>query len=131
MKYIDNKLKIEKIKVQDIAKKYGTPTYCYSYDRLKKNINNFQKNFRSFSPLICFAVKSNTNINLIREIKSFGLGADVVSKGELMIALKAGVSPKKIVFSGVGKTSEEINFAIRSEERRVGKECRSRWSPYH
>ena len=112
MKYIDNKLKIEKIKVQDIAKKYGTPTYCYSYARLKKNINNFQKNFRSFSPLICFAVKSNTNVNLIREIKKFGLGADVVSKGELMMALKAGVSPKKIVFSGVGKTSEEINFAI-------------------
>ena len=112
MKYIDNKLKIEKIKVQDIAKKYGTPTYCYSYDRLKKNINNFQKNFKSFSPLICFAVKSNTNVNLIREIKKFGLGADVVSKGELMMALKAGVSPNKIVFSGVGKTSEEINFAI-------------------
>ena len=112
MKYIDNKLKIEKIKVQDIAKKYGTPTYCYSYARLEKNINNFQKNFRSFSPLICFAVKSNTNVNLIREIKKFGLGADVVSKGELMMALKAGVSPKKIVFSGVGKTSEEINFAI-------------------
>ena len=112
MKYINNKLKIEKIKVQDIAKKYGTPTYCYSYDRLKKNINNFQKNFKSFSPLICFAVKSNTNVNLIREIKKFGLGADVVSKGELMMALKAGVSPNKIVFSGVGKTSEEINFAI-------------------
>ena len=87
---------IEKVKVQDIAKKYGTPTYCYSYNRLKKNINNFQKNFRSFSPLICFAVKSNTNINLIREIKKFGLGADVVSKGELMMALKAGVRPKKI-----------------------------------
>ena len=112
MKYINNKLKIEKVKVQDIAKKYGTPTYCYSYDRLKKNINNFQKNFRSFSPLICFAVKSNTNVNLIREIKKFGLGADVVSMGELMMALKAGVSPKKIVFSGVGKTSEEISFAV-------------------
>ena len=125
MKYIDNKLKIEKIKVQDIAKKYGTPTYCYSYDRLKKNINNFQKNFKSFSPLICFAVKSNTNVNLIREIKKFGLGADVVSKGELMMALKAGVSPKKIVFSGVGKTSEEISFAIEKKILLINAESES------
>ena len=125
MKYIDNKLKIEKIKVQDIAKKYGTPTYCYSYDRLKKNINNFQKNFRSFSPLICFAVKSNTNVNLIREIKKFGLGADVVSKGELMMALKAGVSPKKIVFSGVGKTSEEISFAVEKKILLINAESES------
>ena len=125
MKYINNKLKIEKIKVQDIAKKYGTPTYCYSYDRLKKNINNFQKNFKSFSPLICFAVKSNTNVNLIREIKKFGLGADVVSKGELMMALKAGVSPNKIVFSGVGKTSEEINFAIEKKILLINAESES------
>ena len=125
MKYIDNKLKIEKIKVQDIAKKYGTPTYCYSYARLKKNINNFQKNFRSFSPLICFAVKSNTNVNLIREIKKFGLGADVVSKGELMMALKAGVSPKKIVFSGVGKTSEEISFAVEKKILLINAESES------
>ena len=125
MKYIDNKLKIEKIKVQDIAKKYGTPTYCYSYARLKKNINNFQKNFRSFSPLICFAVKSNTNVNLIREIKKFGLGADVVSKGELMMALKAGVNPKKIVFSGVGKTSEEINFAVEKKILLINAESES------
>ena len=125
MKYIDNKLKIEKIKVQDIAKKYGTPTYCYSYARLKKNINNFQKNFRYFSPLICFAVKSNTNVNLIREIKKFGLGADVVSKGELMMALKAGVNPKKIVFSGVGKTSEEINFAVEKKILLINAESES------
>ena len=125
MKYIDNKLKIEKIKVHDIAKRYGTPIYCYSYEKLKKNINNFQKNFRSFSPLICFAVKSNTNVNLIREIKKFGLGADVVSKGELMMALKAGVSPKKIVFSGVGKTSEEINFAVEKKILLINAESES------
>ena len=112
MKYINKKLKIEKISVQNIAQKYGTPTYCYSFSQLKENINNFKKNFRSFSPLICFSVKSNSNINLIREIKKFGLGADVVSIGELMLVIKAGVNPKKIVFSGVGKTSEEINYAI-------------------
>ena len=112
MKYINKKLKIEKVSVQNIAKRYGTPAYCYSFSKLKENINNFKKKFESFSPLICFSVKSNSNINLIREIKKFGLGADVVSIGELMLALKAGINPKKIVFSGVGKTSEEISFAI-------------------
>ena len=112
MKYLKKKLIIENVKVDYIAKKYGTPTYCYSYSELKKNINNFKNSFSSFSPLICFAVKSNTNINLIREIKKFGLGADVVSMGELMMAIRAGINPKKIVFSGVGKTFEEINYAI-------------------
>ena len=112
MKYINKKLTIEKVTVENIAKKYGTPAYCYSYNALKENINNFKKNFKSFSPLICFAIKSNTNVNLIREIKRFGLGADVVSMGELMTAIKAGISPKKIVFSGVGKTLEEIKYAI-------------------
>ena len=112
MKYLKKKLIIENVKVDYIAKKYGTPTYCYSYSELKKNINNFKNSFSTFSPLICFAVKSNTNINLIREIKKFGLGADVVSMGELMMAIKAGINPKKIVFSGVGKTFEEINYAI-------------------
>ena len=112
MKYINKSLSIEKVKVQDIAKRFGTPIYCYSYKQLKENINNFKKNFKSFSPLICFAVKSNTNVNLIREIRKLGLGADVVSIGELMMALKAGIDPKKIVFSGVGKRSNEISYAI-------------------
>jgi len=112
MKYIKKKLTIDKVTVQNIAKKFNTPAYCYSYGQLKKNIDNFKKNFKSFSPLICFAIKSNTNVNLIKEIAKFGLGADVVSLGELMKALKAGIKPNKIVFSRVGKTSEEINFAV-------------------
>ena len=112
MKYINGNLTIEKVKIKDIAKNFGTPVYCYSYKKLKENIADFKKNFNSFSPLICFAVKSNTNINLVREIRKLGLGADVVSMGELMLALKAGVEPKKIVFSGVGKTSTEISYAI-------------------
>ena len=112
MKYINKSLTIEKVRVLDIAKKFGTPIYCYSYKKLKENIVNFKKNFNFFSPLVCFAVKSNTNINLIMEIRKLGLGADVVSVGELMLALKAGMEPKKIVFSGVGKTSAEISYAI-------------------
>jgi diaminopimelate decarboxylase len=112
MKYINKRLTVERVNFHRIAKKFGTPFYCYSYSKLKENVNKFKENFKSFSPLICFAVKSNTNVNLIKEIKKFGLGADVVSLGELMIALKAGVKPNKIVFSGVGKTSGELNFAI-------------------
>ena len=125
MKYINKKLTIEKVNVQTIAKKFGTPAYCYSYKQLKKNINNFKKSFKLFSPLICFAIKSNTNVNLIKEIKKFGLGADVVSMGELMKALKAGIKPNKIVFSGVGKTTEEINFAIDKKILLINTESRS------
>ena len=125
MKYINKILKIEKVSVDNIAKKFNTPAYCYSYAQLKKNIQTFKKNFKSISPLICFAVKSNTNINLIKEIKKFGLGADVVSMGELMIALKAGISPKKIVFSGVGKTSSEINYAIDKKILLINAESKS------
>jgi len=125
MKYINKSFTIEKIRVQDIAKKFNTPIYCYSYKRLKENITNFKKNFSSFSPLICFAVKSNTNVNLVREIRKLGLGADVVSMGELMIALKAGINPKKIVFSGVGKTSVEINYAIDKKILLINAESKS------
>ena len=125
MKYNNKKLTIENINFQVLAKKFGTPAYCYSYSKLNDNINSFKENFKSFSPLICFSVKSNTNINLIREIKKFGLGADVVSKGELMMALKAGIHPNKIVFSGVGKTSEEINFAIKKRILLINAESKS------
>jgi diaminopimelate decarboxylase len=125
MKYINKNLSIEKVKVEDIVKKFGTPAYCYSYSQLNENINSFKKNFKSFSPLICFAIKSNTNVNLIKEIRKFGLGADVVSMGELMIALKAGIDPKKIVFSGVGKKSNEISYAIDKKILLINAESKS------
>ncbi len=125
MKYINNKLSIENISFQRIANKFGTPLYCYSFSKLKENVDNFKKSFKSFSPLICFAIKSNTNLNLIREIKKFGLGADVVSKGELMLAIKAGINPKKIVFSGVGKKSDEISYAIEKNILLINAESKS------
>ena len=125
MKYKNKQLTTENINFQSLAKKFGTPAYCYSYSKLEENINNFKENFKSFSPLICFSVKSNTNLNIIKEIKKFGLGADVVSKGELMLALKAGVNPSKIVFSGVGKTSEEISFAIEKKILLINAESKS------
>ena len=84
MKYNNKQLSIENINFKNLAQKYGTPAYCYSYSKLKENINNFKQNFKSFSPLICFSVKSNTNVNIIKEIKKFGLGADIVSKLSLI-----------------------------------------------
>ena len=95
MRYKNNNYFIENIGLDKLAIKYSTPLYCYSYNKLKSNIINFFTYFKKFSPLVCFAIKSNTNLNLIREIKNFGLGADVVSKGELMLALKAGINKKK------------------------------------
>ena len=125
MRYKKNNFFIENIKAEKIAKKYGTPSYCYSYSKLKNNILNFKKSFNNFDPLICFAVKSNPNLYLLKEIKKFGLGADVVSIGELMRAIKAGINPKKIVFSGVGKTEEEIKYAINKKILLINTESES------
>ena len=88
MRYNKHRLFIEKVNAQSIAKKIDTPFYCYSFNKLKTNINNFKKNFNKIDPLICFSVKSNNNLYILRIIKRFGLGADVVSKGELLRALK-------------------------------------------
>ena len=115
MIYSNNKLLIDKIAVDKIVKQFGTPTYCYSYNQLKENILKFKKNFNKVNPLICFAVKANNNTIILKEIAKLGLGADVVSKGELMAALKSKIDPKKIVFSGVGKTYQEIEFAAKKK----------------
>jgi diaminopimelate decarboxylase len=108
-----NSLFVENLSAFNLIRKYKTPFYCYSLSQLKHNYNNFNYNFRSCKPLICFSVKSNSNISLLRELKKIGSGADVVSAGELLKAMKAGISNKKIVFSGVGKTVEEIKLAIK------------------
>ena len=125
MKYKNNRYYIENISVDKICKIAGTPTYIYSYNKIKENILNFKKQFNSIDPLTCFSVKSNNNINILKIIKSFGLGADVVSMGELIRALKAGISPKKIVFSGVGKTKEELKFAIKNKILLINTESES------
>ena len=107
-----NSLWIENISALRLAKKYKTPFYCYSFKQLKENYNFFKHTFRKIDPLICFSVKSNSNVNLLRELKKMGSGADVVSIGELLKSIKAGIKNNKIVFSGVGKTEEEILTAI-------------------
>ena len=115
MLYKNNKLLIDKISVDKIIKEFGTPVYCYSYNQLKKNIVKFKNNFIKFNPIICFSVKSNNNSRILKEISNLHLGADVVSKGELILALNSKINPKKIVFSGVGKTYEEIEFAAKKK----------------
>ena len=98
MIYINNKLTIDRLDISNIAKKYKTPLYFYSQKKIKENIQNFKVNFKKINPLICYAVKANSNLRILKEIKKNGLGADVVSRGELIKALKAGINSKKIVF---------------------------------
>ena len=125
MKYKSNKFFIDGFSVEKLAKKYSTPLYCYSYKELKKNIDKFKNNFKSVNPLICFSVKSNSNKTILNEIGKLGLGADVVSIGELMKALKSGIKSNKIVFSGVGKTNFELNYAISKKILLINTESQS------
>jgi len=120
-----NNLCVENISAISLTKRYKTPFYCYSLSQLKSNFYNFNNAFRKIKPLICFSVKSNANIALLKELKKIGSGADVVSAGELLKAAKAGISSKKIVFSGIGKTSEEIQLAIKKKVLLINMESES------
>ena len=96
--------------------------YCYSVSQIKYNFDELKNSFSNCKPLICYAVKANFNKNIIRILGQLGAGADVVSMGELKQCLKNGISKKKIVFSGVGKTFEEINFAVKSQIKQINVE---------
>ena len=125
MQYKEKKFYVENISTEKLAKKFNTPLYCYSYLKLKNNIINFKNHFKKINPLICFSVKSNSNIKILREIKNLDCGADVVSMGEMMKVLKAGINIKKIVFSGVGKTYSELEYAINKNILLINVESRS------
>ena len=112
LKYVGKNLFIEKSSVASIIKKNITPFYLYSENQIKENYIKFSNTFRKTNPLICFAVKSNSNLSILRSLGKLGAGMDVVSGGELLKALKAGIKANKIVFSGVGKTEEELKIAI-------------------
>ena len=111
--YRGNKLSVENKYVLKIAKNNQTPFYLYSAKAIKDNFKQFCRVFKKINPLICFSVKSNSNPKILRILKSLGAGADVVSGGELLKVLNAGISPKKIVFSGVGKSAAELEMAIK------------------
>ena len=125
MKYKKTDFFIDGLKTKILANKYRTPIYCYSFNKIKENVENFRENFKAINPLICFAVKANPNGTLLKEIGKLGLGADVVSIGELMKALKSNIKPNKIVFSGVGKTTEEIDYAIKKKILLINTESKS------
>ena len=112
LRYVGKNLFIEKLSIKNILKKQKTPFYIYSENQIITNFLKFKNTFKKTNPLICFAAKSNSNLNILRVLGRLGAGADVVSGGELLKALKAGIKAKKIVFSGVGKTEEELKIAI-------------------
>ncbi len=110
--YRDNRLYCEEIPVDAISKEVETPFYLYSYRTVERHFSVFDSAFQSIPHLVCYSLKANSNIALIRIFERLGSGADVVSGGELFRALKAGISPSKVVFSGIGKASQEIEYAL-------------------
>ncbi len=113
IRYKKNTLFVENVSVKRLASKYSTPFYLYSEGNIIENFKSFTNNFKKTKPLICFSVKANSNVQILKVLKKMGSGADVVSGGELLKAIKSGIKPNKIVFSGVGKTEEEIRLAIK------------------
>ena len=105
---------MEKVSLLKLAKKYDTPLYVYSKGKIESNFNLYKKSFKSIDSIICYAVKANSNHGILKILANLGAGADVVSGGELYRVLEAGISYQKIVHSGVGKTSSEIEFALKS-----------------
>ena len=113
LNYKSQNLLINNTSIKKVVRENPTPFYLYSYEKIRNNFNNFSNYFKKVDPLVCFSVKSNSNVFIISELGKLGSGADVVSKGELMKALKAKIKPNRIVFSGVGKTENELLHAIK------------------
>ena len=110
--YKKGQLHCEGIPIQRIAEKVGTPFYLYSYQTLARHFTVFDGAFKGIPHLVCYSAKANSNLALIRLFVNWGGGVDVVSGGELYRALKGGADPKKIVYSGVGKREDEIEYAL-------------------
>jgi len=109
---IEGKLFIDEVSLEDLAREYGTPVYIYSGSKLKENLNGYLSSVRE-EDKVCYSVKSNSNIHLLELLADLGSGFDVVSGNELRKCLEAGAKPEDIVFSGVGKTEEELVLAIK------------------
>ena len=113
--YKNGELYCEKVPVRKIVKKLGTPAYIYSHKTFAEHLAKLQRAFRSVKPLICYSVKANSNLAVLRALVKKGAGLDIVSGGELFRAKKAKCQGKRIVYAGVGKTAEEIRDAIRAK----------------
>jgi diaminopimelate decarboxylase len=112
-RYVGNRLYCEGVPVESLAKKYGTPLYIYSQRTLTEHFEKLDHALAPLDHLICFAMKSNSNQAVLRTLAALGSGFDIVSEGELRRAMAAGADPKKCVFAGVGKSTAEIEFALR------------------
>ena len=106
--YQNGILHAEDCDIRDIAKAVGTPFYCYSRATFTRHVHVLQNALNAHNPLICYAMKANSNQAILTMLARLGCGVDIVSGGELQRALKAGFSPTKIVYSGVGKTDDEM-----------------------
>ena len=111
--YVDGAMQVEQVSMAEIAAQVGTPVYIYSTATLSRHVNVFRDGLSALAdPLIAFAVKANPNAAVLATLAKLGLGADVVSAGELLRALAAGIPANRIVFSGVGKTADEMRIAL-------------------
>jgi diaminopimelate decarboxylase len=110
--YRDNVLYCDGVPLLDVAKGAGTPCYVYSADAILQRYRQYDEAFGDVDHEVCYAVKANSNVSVLRLLANAGAGFDIVSGGELYRALQAGGNPEKIVFSGVGKTAEEIEYAL-------------------
>jgi len=112
-KYLDNQLYCEKVKITDLTDRYGTPLYVYSYHTLIGHFLKLQEAFKPVQPLICYSVKANSNLAILKSLVDKGAGLDIVSGGELFRAVSVGCPAEKIVYASVGKTDREIEEAIK------------------
>src|SRR4051812_30066843 len=113
--YRNGVLHAEAVSLLDLAERVGTPFYCYSSATLERHYRVFTGAFAGEKVLVCYAMKANSNQSVLRTLAKLGAGADVVSGGELKRALAAGIPPNKILFSGVGKTEEELRAALAAD----------------
>ena len=111
--YQDGQLYCEQVQLLELAEEYGTPLYVYSRSQILENFNALNVAFGETDHVTCYALKANSNPSILKMLAESGAGADVVSGGELFLALKAGFSPQKITFAGVGKREDEIEYALK------------------
>lgn len=112
--YKENQLYCEDSLVQEIAEEFGTPLYMYSKNQLLENYRSIDRAFAGIDHVTCYALKANSNHSILKLLAAEGAGADAVSSGEIYFALKAGFKPSMIVFAGVGKRADEIEYALRN-----------------
>ena len=112
-RYVGNKLFCERVSIESLVKKFGTPLYVYSQHTLEDHFQKLDRGVASLDHMICYAMKANSNLAVMRTFANLGSGFDVVSEGELRRVIAAGGDAKKCVFAGVGKTEQEIEFALR------------------